>query len=163
MPRSTYYHKMKQLIITQENQEIKNSAVEDVGNCYSHSSNYFVENVGYNKQLSSKQDVEVIDMNMSNHKENGKLEESRSSLWLHDELDEHEPTRYLWFRDEYSESTECKEAWFDAEEELPDERFHEAADDRHDEEIERSTKKVSYYFLINPSVQKLIKCALTKV
>lgn len=72
-----------------------------------------MENVGYNKQLSSKQDVEVIDMNMSNHKENGKLEESRSSLWLHDELDEHEPTRYLWFRDEYSESTECKEAWFD--------------------------------------------------
>ncbi|XP_053598718.1 uncharacterized protein LOC106694273 isoform X2 [Microplitis demolitor] len=123
---------MKQLIIT-ENQEIKNSAVEDVGNCYSHSSNYLVENVSYNEQLSSKQDVEVIDMNMSNHKENGKLEENRSNLWLHDELDEPEPTRYLWFRDEYSESTECEEAWFDAEEELPDERFHEAADDRHDE------------------------------
>ncbi|XP_053598085.1 uncharacterized protein LOC128668679 isoform X1 [Microplitis demolitor] len=33
----------------------------------------------------------------------------------------------------------------------------------HIQEIERSTKKVSYYFLINPSVQKLIKCALTKV
>ncbi|XP_057339455.1 uncharacterized protein LOC130676961 [Microplitis mediator] len=133
LPRSTYYHRMKQLMMTQENQEIQNSAIENVGNCYSHSSNNPIENVGDNTRLSSKQGVEVIDMNLSSHKENGKLEENQSNLCLQDELDEHEYTRHLWFRDEYGESTEYEEAWFDAEEQLPDERFHEAADDRHDE------------------------------